>query len=595
MSSEGYTEGASDASVAIASSSAESPRWAVWRYSIFSEERIFLLIAILIGFISGAAVVCFRLAIEWMRILLLGSALTPTTTRAFLSPLLIGLVVAVLVIHFFPNTRGSGVNQTKAALYIYDGYIKFRTAIGKFIVCSIAIGSGFSLGPEDPALQIGATIASACGRALKLSRERLRLIAPIGAAAGLAAAFSAPVSAVLFVIEEVVGRWSAEVFGAIVLSATTAAMVARWFFGVEPLFRIPTVQFRGVEELLAYAALGVVGGLASVVFARLIGLLRPRFRALPRWSLYLQPAGAALVLGAIAWLGFPQVLGAGYEFIDQAMHDRFTWQMLGMLAGMKIIATTISFVSGTPGGMFAPTLFIGAMLGACVGGVERSLFPHLTGTIGTYALVGMGVLFAGFLRAPMTSVFMVLEVSGNYSIIVPVMIANTIAYLISRKLQPVPIFEMLTKQDGLELPSMEEEREQPVLRVEDAMRPANLPVLPAGTAVGEAIAVAEAEGAEDIIIDDRPNGWTTATLFDMRMAVEENRGAEPLVRVVPQRRAPHLHPDHHLEVALYHIKGWRILPVVHRANQFQIVGVVALEDILETYHRIEHKLHDARD
>src|SRR5579863_9012593 len=146
--------------------------------------------------------------------------------------------------------------------------------------------------------------------------------------------------------------------------------------------------------------------------------------------------------------------------------------MLAILAGLKIVATMLSFVSGTPGGMFAPTLFVGAMLGAAVGGAEHYFLPHLTISAGTYALVGMGVLFAGFLRVPMTSVFMVLEVSGNYEIIVPVIVANTFSYLISRSLQQIPIFDLLTRQDGLILPSLEEDREEAILHVEDAMLPA---------------------------------------------------------------------------------------------------------------------------
>src|SRR5438045_5888986 len=170
-------------------------------------------------------------------------------------------------------------------------------------------------------------------------------------------------------------------------------------------------------------------------------------------------------------------MGAGYEVIDQAMHGEYVWQMLAALAAFKMLATGLSFVSGTPGGMFAPTLFVGAMLGGAVGGIERHFFPLLTVSTGTYALVGMGVLFAAFLRAPMTSVFMVLEVSGNYSIIVPVIVANTLAYFISRQLQPIPIFDLLTRQDGVELPSMEEQRDLPVLRVEDAMKPPSVPIL----------------------------------------------------------------------------------------------------------------------
>ena len=385
-----------------------------------------------------------------------GSGARTHSWRLIAAPALTSLVVALLVIHVFPLVRGSGVNQTKAALYIYNGYIPFRTAVGKFITAALAIGSGHSLGPEDPSLQIGASLASALGRRLDLSRERLRLLAPVGAAAGLAAAFNAPISAVLFVIEEVIGRWSAGILGSVVLSAISSVVVVRWFLGAEPLFRIPAVGLMRPTELLAYAVLGIVGGLAAVVFAKAIVYLRPRLRAWPRWTQYFQPVGAAVVIGLIGFLGFPQVMGAGYEYMDQAMHDQFTWKMLAVLAVLKIVATTLSFVTGTPGGMFAPTLFVGAMLGGSIGGLERHFYPSLTGSTATYALVGMGVLFAGFLRAPMTSVFMVLEVSGNYSIIVPVIVANTLAYVVSRGLQPMPIFDVLTGDavaglDGAEL------------------------------------------------------------------------------------------------------------------------------------------------
>ena len=181
------------------------------------------------------------------------------------------------------------------------------------------------------------------------------------------------------------------------------------------------------------------------------------------------PAIAGVLIGLIA-RHYPQVMGAGYDYMDQAMHDQYTWEVQGILAGLKNLATVLSFTSGTPGGLFAPTLFIGAMVGGAVGGVERLLFPHLTGPLGAYALVGMGALFAGILRAPMTSVFLVLEISGNYAIILPVIISNALAYLISRSLQPTPIFDLLSRQDGLDLPSLEEDRERAVLRVEDAMR-----------------------------------------------------------------------------------------------------------------------------
>src|SRR6202522_835416 len=453
------------------------------------EERIFLLLSIFIGIISGLLVVSFRMAIDWLSVLLLGSSPNPHQIRIIFIPAAAGFVIALLTRYVFPNVRGSGINQTKAAFYINNGYISFRTVIGKFLLSALAIGSGHSLGPEDPSLQIGAGVASLISRRVGMSKEKLRIFAPIGAAAGLAAAFNAPISAILFVIEEVIGQWSAAVLGSIVLAAISSVVVARSFWGAEPMFRIPTVDLRDSRELLAYAALGIFGGFASLLFAKSLSYLRPKLRSQPQWSQLIQPAIAGLLVGSIGYFGLTQVMGAGYEVIDQAMHSQFAWKMLLILALFKIIATTLSFSSGTPGGMFAPTLFIGAMLGASVGSFEHHFFPHLTGSIGSYALVGMGVLFAAFLRAPLTSVFMVLEVSGNYSIVLPVILANTVAYIISRTLQPVPIFEIFTHQDGLDLPSMEERREESDLHLEDALTPIAVPVLQGG--VGLAVAAEE--------------------------------------------------------------------------------------------------------
>ena len=553
---------------------------------VFREERFFLLLSVFIGIFAGLAVVCFRFAIDLSRMYLLGSETAASHLRLLLVPTIAGLVIGALVLHVFPLARGSGVNQTKAALYIYNGFIPFRTAIGKFITAALAIGSGHSLGPEDPSLQIGAGLASALGRRLHLSRDRLRLIAPVGAAAGLAAAFNAPISAVLFVIEEVIGRWSAGVLGSVVLSAVSSVVVMRWFLGSEPLFRIPPVELIRPGELIAYAVLGVAGGLASTIFSSGIGILRPRLKAMPRWTQYFQPALAGLVIGCIAIMGAPQVMGAGYDFIDEALHNQFTWQFLGVLAGLKILATTISFVSGTPGGMFAPTLFIGAMLGAFIAGLEHLLFPHLAIATGTYAMVGMGVLFAGFLRAPMTSVFMVLEVSGNYSIILPVIVANTFAYVISRSLQPVPIFDMLTRQDGLDLPSMEEQREQSVLRVEDAMRALSDPVLDADQPLRSVCQQINGAKGEDLLVRMHPEGFNVIAAGELRKLVDQGKEDLILSSVLPATRVPYLHPDHSLDMALRYVHRWPLLPVVSRANISKLEGVISKRDVLQQYQKL---------
>ncbi len=546
------------------------------------EGQLFLLLAILIGLLAGLSVVCFQVAIEWVHWWLLGSALAPSPWRAILAPTLAGLAVAALVMKLFPRVRGSGVNQTKAAVYIYDGYIPFSTVVGKFLTCALAIGSGQSLGPEDPSLQIGAGIASALGRRLRLSRDKVRLIAPVGAAAGLAAAFNAPISAVLFVIEEVIGRWSAGVLGAIVLSAVSATVIERGFLGSEPLFRIPVYRLVHDWELGAYAILGAVGGLASLILVKLLSYLRPRLKALPRRTQYVQPAAAGLLIGVMAlWL--PQVTGAGYQVMDQAINREYAWRMLALLAAAKILATGLSFSSGTPGGMFAPTLFIGAMVGGAVGGLERHFFPGLTGSVGAYALVGMGTLFAGFLRAPMTSAFMVLELSGNYSIIVPVMISNAIAYFISRRYQTVPIFDLLARQDGFHLPSMEEQREESTLRVEDAMRRDAGVILDGRQPIAEALQIIATRPEEHFLVRLGCRGWSGVSKELVAWQAGQGRGGVTLAELPENIRLPWLHPDQPLEVALRRIDDHPALPVVSRLDPQVLEGVISLEDILNTY------------
>jgi len=549
-------------------------------------DQFFLVLAVLIGIFSGLAVVCFRVAIEWTHLLLLGSSLTPSPLRVLLVPSLFGIGIALLVIHAFPRARGSGVNQTKTAVYISNGYVPFETVIGKFITCALAIGSGQSLGPEDPSLQMGAGIASVMGRRLRLSQEKLRLIAPVGAAAGLAAAFNAPVSAVLFVIEEVIGTWSAGALGAIVLAAVSSVVTMRWFLGSESLFRVPPSELSHPAELLAYAVLGVVGGVFALLFLKWIAAARPRLQRLPPRAQYLMPAAAGLLVGAIGiWL--PQVMGAGYPIIDQALHGEYVWRVLLILAVLKILATGFSFLSGTPGGMFAPTLFIGAMLGGAVGGVEHHFFPGLTSTVGTFALVGMGTFFAGFLRTPITSVFMVVEVSGNYSMIVPVMISTLIAYLISRQFQKVPLFDMLTRQDGVILPSIEERREHVSLVVEDAMRADAAIIFDPDEPAAAAAQRAGAAPESPLLLRPRLGEWR---LLDrealQRLAAMDEPSAPRMVSEATSKGPlPLIFPDEPLDEVLRWAGDWPVLPVVSRADLGRLEGVLSLADVLHAFRK----------
>ena len=558
--------------------------WRSWTNRIFSlrEDQLFLFLAVLIGIFSGVAVVCFRMAIEWVHLLSFGSSMFPPLLRVLIVPTAGGLVIALLVIYAFPGARGSGVNQTKAAVYVSNGYIPFNTVVGKFVMCALAIGTGQSLGPEDPSLQMGAGIASLLGRRLNLSQEKVRLIAPIGAAAGLAAAFNAPISSVIFVIEEVIGTWSAGVLGAIVLAAVSAVVTMRSFMGSESLFRVPPFRVASAGELLAYVVLGIIGGCASLAFLKWLAYARPRIQQWPSWTHYFQPAAAGLIIGFIA-IRLPQVMGAGYTVIDQALHGQFSWKLLLVLAALKIFATGLSFLSGTPGGMFAPSLFIGAMLGGAVGSIEHHFFPSLTGTVGTYALVGMGVFFAGFLRTPITSVFMVIEVSGSYTAILPIMIANMVAYLISRTYQKVPLFDLLARQDGLYLPSIEEQREQVALTVEVAMKREGAVVALPDESARDLASRAEAQKEAPILVRINPGQWLLLDREEINRLAADGSMNTKAVEAKPKGPLPILFRDQSLEDALHAVGDWPAVPVVSRADLSKLEGVVTLADILRAF------------
>jgi CIC family chloride channel protein len=303
---------------------------------------------------------------------------------------------------------------------------------------------------------------------------------------------------------------------------------------------------------------------------------------LPEWTYYLQPGIAGLLIGIVG-LRIPQAMGAGYPYIDQALHSQYTWEILALLGFAKILTTSMSFVSGTPGGMFAPTLFIGAMIGGAIGGLEHHFFPQINASVGPFALVGMGTFFAGFLRVPITSVFMVLETTGNYSIILPVMISNTIAYLISRKYQDVALFDLLAKQDDLELPSMEEQREQIVLRVEDAMRKPESAALQASDTLARALEIAETSHEEILLIRFPTGRWASLVTKDLRVKALEEPKETLLREILPTARLPVLHPDQRLDDVLRYIQGHAVLPVVSRAGSRKLEGVLSLQDVLNAY------------
>lgn len=415
------------------------------------EHQLFLALTIVIGIAAGLSAVLFSLSIDLVTRLLFG--VNPSAARLFLAPTLVSVGTGVLLTKVFPGVRGSGVPQTKAAFHLQNGYIPGRVPIGKFLTGVLCIGAGHSIGREGPSVQIGAGLASTIGRWVPLSPARIKDLVPVGAAGALAAAFNTPIAAVLFALEEIIGDMNASLIGSTVVASVASVVVERAILGNEPLFRVPPYHLEHPGELLAYALLGIVGGAISLAFSKGLLGLRAAFRKLPSWTGIIHPAIGGAIIGLIL-IAVPEVMGVGYEHVDQALQGGILLRTMVLLCAMKIVATLVSYASGNAGGIFAPSLYIGAMAGGTVGSIVHQVAPFPTADVGAYALVGMGALFAGIVRAPMTSVFMIFEVTQDYQILVPLMVANLLSFAISRRYQPTPLYHALLEQDGIHLPPL---------------------------------------------------------------------------------------------------------------------------------------------
>ncbi len=550
-----------------------------------NEDQLALVLSVVLGALVGLVVVAFILLTGRLsaRMYPAGGA----GWRRILVPVLGSLSTGYLLWRYFPNARGSGIPQTKAAIFINDGRIMFRTVFGKFFCCSASLASGIALGREGPSVQVGAGLVSVVARNLGLSSKQVKALLPAGCAAALAAAFNTPIAAVLFSLEEIMGDLHATVLGSVVLSAATSWIVLHLVLGDDPLFHVPAYQLVHPAELGVYAVLGVVGGLGSVAFVKLLLNLRQWFMGLPKWTAWFQPAAGGLTVGLLGYF-VPEVLGVGYGSVEKVLNGNIVVKLVVLFAVLKIVATAVCYASGNAGGIFGPSLFIGAMMGAGVGGVAHALFPNETAGPGAYALVGMGTAFAGVVRTPWTSVIMIFEITRDYTIIVPLMISNMIAFFISQRLQKEPIYEALSHQEGIHLPTAEARFQAERIQVQQSMRLQPVSFLPDSEA--GAILPQMKNGGLDawpVVGDDGLRGMVRNR--EIEQVVANGGGSKKLWEILNGHpmfgEVPHVHPDHSLSLAMERMgsSGVNVLPVVSRANVHQLVGVVVLDDILNAY------------
>lgn len=431
----------------------------------FTDTQRYLIIWIVTGLACGLAAVAFHKSIDLLFHLVrevvnwLGDGSTVMTYFYLgVAPMIGGLLTGLVLVYLEPSAAGSGIPQTKSQYYRDFGVIRLREAAYRFVVGTVSVGFGMSLGREGPTVHICSAIASKIGQFFGLAKKRVQAMVPLGMGAGISAAFNTPMAAVFFVFEELLGDFSSKSFFGIFITVVIAAAVQRLLIGEHPAFDIEL----GLITTDWWMLLAIPLGLFSALFGRgfVEGILQTRqyFRKMGKVPAWVRPAigglGVGIVGVTVAWLsdGNMGIFGIGYGDLDAALNGRLTViTVVALLFFGKIVATLLAYGSGGSGGLFAPTLFIGGMLGALVGLIAQPLFNYSNEIVGAMALLGMGAFFAAVIRCPMTSIVIIWEMTGQYTLILPLMVGNMLAWLLSGKLQPVPMYDALLLQDKINL------------------------------------------------------------------------------------------------------------------------------------------------
>ena len=428
-----------------------------------NERQRLLALTIAAGGICGLVAVAFHVSVAWLYGLLIDHA-TSAAGHAWiwwtiLTPAVGGLVVGLGLAYWVPAAAGSGIPQVKTAYTFRAGAVTMKESVGKFVLCALQLGSGASLGLEGPTVQICAGVSSFLARMARLSPVNQKRMTSVGMAAGIAAAFNAPIAAITFTLEELIGSLDQTMLSGVIVAAALAAVVEHSILGSNPVFTVPRLQtftLTKSSSLVWYALLGLLAAIVSVAFTDALLWLRKWFRGLSNVPAWVRPSigGAAtggLAVVALLFFHLNGIAGNPYPTLTLALLGGLPVTAMAVLCVLKLAATVTSYSSGGSGGIFAPALFMGGMLGGAVGYLDVTVFHHPADSIGAFAVVGMGAVFAGIVRAPMTSILIIFEMTGGYGLVLPLMIANMSAFALARHWRHTPVYEALLKQDGIDL------------------------------------------------------------------------------------------------------------------------------------------------
>ena len=516
-----------------------------------------------------------------------------------IAPAVGGLVVGPLIYFFAREAKGHGVPEVMEAVALRGGRIRPIVVVIKSLASSISIGSGGSVGREGPIVQIGSALGSTLGQMLHMSDERIRNLVACGAAGGIAATFNAPIAGVIFALEVILGEFSVRYFSTVVIASVTSSVVGRIAFGNVPAFAVPAYRLASPWELLLYALMGIFAALVAVAFTRILYFFEDLFDGWRGFPEYLKtPVGGALLgLGGLLFFRINQnpgmqvpgdpvaFFGVGYEAMEWALLGQGTILLLLGLAVIKILATSLTIGSGGSGGVFAPSLFIGAMMGGAFGFVANALFPAVAAAPGAYALVGMAAVFAGAARAPITSILILFEMTDDYRIILPLMLATVISTILAEYLSRESIYTLKLLRRGVHL---EQGRDIDVMQgvlVGEAMTtrvdtvPADLPLAD----LSQAFAESHHHGFP--VLDEHGELLGIVTLQDLGRAAERGGLEGKKVRDIATRSVLTVYPDEPMWAALKRLGTRDVgrLPVVDRQNPRRLLGLIRRSDIVRAY------------
>jgi len=562
--------------------------------SILMFDQNMLILAALLGFLAGFASTFFRWMIEFFESIfsVKGFSLAgiPPQTYPFLLPLMpmLGGLFIGLICKYFPNAvKENGVHKVMHAVALNDGKVRKRTIASCAVTSSITIGSGGSAGREGPTVQIGAAVGSTIGQLLHLSTERMRVLVGCGAAAGIAASFNAPLAGVLFALEIILGDFAIHTFSPIIIASVIGTVTGRALEGNEVTFNVPVHELVHPTEIIFYLALGILCGIVARLFTFMYFYIQQVFEEKLKTADIYKPAIGGLIVGMIS-IFMPQILGNGYDVMEQALTGQMFWGLAFLLVFMKIICTSITLGSGGMGGVFAPSLFIGAMVGTAFGSSVHFIFPTLSASAETYSVVGMGAVAGAVMQAPLTNILMLFELTNDYTLILPIMATCIAASYTYQRFTKHSIYMQNLLNKGINIRHGREASIMNSIKVQDVMS-TDITTIAQEMPFRKILeTISYSKNFYFPVLDNKGDMTGILSFSDIREVIFEEQLGDLLVAgELANTKVYSLTPQQNLNEAMEIFSQLDVdqLPVVRSKDKLKVIGMLTRGDMMASYNR----------